>query len=58
MYGQPQLKHLNLNNHRDQQRQVKEARDKARDKAESIAYDDETGHGISEEDTIVSDQAC
>jgi|14_taG_2_1085336.scaffolds.fasta_scaffold90776_3 hypothetical protein len=57
MYGQPQLKHLNLTNHRDQQRRAKEARDKAEEHASSIEYDDERGHGISEEETVVSDQA-
>lgn len=56
MHGLPQIKHLNYSNSFAQKQREETAKDKAREEASRIEYDDETGHGISEEDTIVSDQ--
>jgi len=57
MYGLPQLRHLNASNSFAQKQREEEAKARAEQQANSVEFDDETGHGISEDETIVSDQA-
>lgn len=56
MHGLPQLRHLNYSARAEAIAKAQRAKNEAAAAAERIEYDDENGHGISEEETIVSDQ--